>query len=409
MSKKHRIPLPSHLATRDSSVTHDGQLSNFYVEDTPLGKMIVKRPGLTNNIALGPCIAQGSTFFNSNNYFICSNTLYINPQTSTPPTCAAPGSVFTFGAASENLYATFDPITKNIWASNELNTHTLTVYNSTTGAVVQTITIPATSGDTTAIFYVAATRKMMAVSTASAVGIPNFFVINPDTYAIENSIITSTGSGVTWDTLCLDNTTTKLVAYNGNALGGGGNFSIGYLSLTPLINDYPITGIVELDAVYAPDIPVFALLAPGHVTLISDFAGAKTATDFAYNNDTAIPPTAYDTKRKNFWVFERGTHKLFFINVNGSAIGSSTLVTTLPANPLQVTYDASRDVLWATFDDGTYRKISPSDGSILRTFMGSSTGTVNSLAGNRLLLRDSCTLIQCDGGGATGFHVLGIQ
>lgn len=412
MTENKRIPLPSHLATRDSTLGKDGILKNFYEESTPLGEMIVKRPGQANSIALGPCVAQGSTFFNGNDYFICSNVVYVNPPgSSSPPVCPVPGSTSNFGNANTNTFATIDPVTGLIWASESPNIHKVAVYNPTTGALVTEISIPSTSGDTQKIFYVTASRKMVMPSTGTS-GVVNFFVINPDSYVVEKSLVTGTGAGWQGATAALDNATTKIVVYNSSAIGGGGNLDVDYITYAVSgANPYPILGNPVSDSVHSPDLPIFALLGVGYIYFISDIGGSITSTQYTFTASSfkANAPTCYDIKRKYFWIVEPDTHNLYFIPVSGGTPGTKTLVSTLPAQTNQICYDPGRDVLWATFGDGMLRKISPADGSILFTTSGANTSFFPGLVGTKLLLLNECTLIQNSGQSGNSFTKIGIQ
>jgi len=71
-----RMPLAAILATRDASVTKDGLLVNCYEEQTPLGTMIIKRPGLQTIANLGLGCAQGAISFNGEALFIKSDKVY---------------------------------------------------------------------------------------------------------------------------------------------------------------------------------------------------------------------------------------------------------------------------------------------------------------------------------------------
>lgn len=59
-----RFPLTAILANRDSTVTKDGLLVNCYEEKTPIGDMVVKRPGLEFYTNYGLGCAQGAISFN---------------------------------------------------------------------------------------------------------------------------------------------------------------------------------------------------------------------------------------------------------------------------------------------------------------------------------------------------------
>lgn len=409
MTEKTRISLPTDLATRDATVSHDGLLQNLYEENTPIGPMIVKRPGLTNNIALGACVAQGSTFFNNNNYFICSNTLYVNPTALNPPTCPVPGSASTFGNGNVNYFAALDPVTGFLWAGQTANIHKLAVYNPTTGALVTEISVGVAGADIVGVFYNPSTRVMVAVGT-NTFGNPNFFVFNPDTYAILQSLVTGTGAGWQGQTVCLDNAASKWVIYNENALGGGGNYSVDMITFAVSgANPYPIAGDPIFDFVYASDIPVFVVMGQSTFHLIADFAGVKSKTDVTVASSGSITPTTYDPTRKNFWYVETDTNKLFSININGTLIGNPVLLTILPSQIRQIVYDQSRDVLWGTFADGNVRKISPSTGAILATLPGADTFSAPQGAGQRLFLIGGCTLIQNTARPGASFNKIGIQ
>ncbi len=59
-----RIPLTTALAPRDATATTDGRLTNCYRETTPLGEMLVKRPGLSLAWNAGLGCAQGAIAYN---------------------------------------------------------------------------------------------------------------------------------------------------------------------------------------------------------------------------------------------------------------------------------------------------------------------------------------------------------
>ena len=412
MIKNKRIPLPSHLATRDSTLGKDGILKNFYEESTPLGEMIVKRPGQANSIALGPCVAQGSTFFNNNNYFICSNIIYVNPPgITTPPICPIPGSSANFGNANSNVFGFYDPVTGYIWASEVGNIHKIAIYNPVTASLVTEITIPSASGDTQGIFYMPNIRKMFTVTTAT-LGTNNLFVINPDTYAIEQSLSVPGGGGWQMAALCLDNVSDFIACYNGSLLDVGSAGSVNYLTYaTSGAGAYPVAGVPISDFVYAPTLPVFAVLGTNTVVLISHFGNVKAATSFTFSSlsNASILPTAFDTVRQRFWVAESATGNLYYIPVTALTVGTKTLLSTIPAAFTQICYDSFRDVLWVTSTDGNLRKISPSTGAVVGTFSGASTFVQPGLVGTRLILSDSCTLIQNSGQGGNSFTKIGIQ
>ena len=71
-----RMPLAAILATRDATTDKDGLLTNCYEEQTPLGTMIIKRPGLRTISNLGLGCAQGAISFNGEALFIKSDKVY---------------------------------------------------------------------------------------------------------------------------------------------------------------------------------------------------------------------------------------------------------------------------------------------------------------------------------------------
>lgn len=70
-----RLPLPQILATRDAAVAKDGLLSNCYEEATPIGDMIVQRPGYTVQNSFGIGCAQGGITYDGQAVWIIADTL----------------------------------------------------------------------------------------------------------------------------------------------------------------------------------------------------------------------------------------------------------------------------------------------------------------------------------------------
>lgn len=72
-----RLPLNQILATRDSSANKDSILKNCYHEETPLGPMIVKRPGFSLSDSLGVGCAQGGISYDGQAIWVVSDTLHV--------------------------------------------------------------------------------------------------------------------------------------------------------------------------------------------------------------------------------------------------------------------------------------------------------------------------------------------
>lgn len=71
-----RLPLVSILANRDHNIVQDGLLVNCYHEATPIGDMVVKRPGLVVEESLGTGCAQGSITYNGNAVWVQDDQLW---------------------------------------------------------------------------------------------------------------------------------------------------------------------------------------------------------------------------------------------------------------------------------------------------------------------------------------------
>lgn len=75
-----RLSLPSVLASRDATGNKDGLLTNCYCEKTPIGDMIVKRPGYAVQGNTGTGCAQGAVTFNGQALFIKGDAIQSNFQ-----------------------------------------------------------------------------------------------------------------------------------------------------------------------------------------------------------------------------------------------------------------------------------------------------------------------------------------
>jgi hypothetical protein len=397
--KKHRIPLPSHLATRDPTLSHDGNLQNFYEEDTPIGKMVVKRPGQTNNVALGPCLAQGSTFFNNNSYFICSNVIYVNPTPTTTPSCPAPGSAISWGSG---FFAMLDPVTNFVWTSDAQNT-VVNVYDPTDQSLKASITNPAGSlGGPAGLFYLSTIRSFVT-SSGNALSNPDVWIIDAGTYAITHTVDFAGGSGYAPFFPSQIPFTNIVVDYSNNNFGGAGNFSFVIGTYTgSAANPYPVfVSPPNAPKDYLP-IPNMQLVSyyNGNNIWIVNFASPATFTTYTTAGSTDVSQQTYDTIRKRIWYVDVTSNALTYIDLSAGVAGSQVIVSTLAQTIKQIVYDPQRDVLWcAASGSGDILKVSPSTGAVLKTYPGVGTGASAPLnVGTRLVLWKSCSLIQNTGG-----------
>jgi hypothetical protein len=70
-----RLQLVNILATRDSTVTKDGLLTNCYKESTPIGDMIIKRPGYSIRDSFGVGCAQGGITYDGQAIWVIADAL----------------------------------------------------------------------------------------------------------------------------------------------------------------------------------------------------------------------------------------------------------------------------------------------------------------------------------------------
>jgi len=88
-----RKSLPVQLSSRDSTAAKDGLLTNCYVETTPAGACIVKRPGYTLSASLTAGQAQGGITFNGAALWVVGDAISGAPA-------VISGSTWTAGAAA---------------------------------------------------------------------------------------------------------------------------------------------------------------------------------------------------------------------------------------------------------------------------------------------------------------------
>lgn len=72
-----RLPLVGPIETRDSTLSKDADVVNLYAESTPIGPMLVKRPGYTLNSDISGSVAQGAVRFITSVYAVVDNTLQL--------------------------------------------------------------------------------------------------------------------------------------------------------------------------------------------------------------------------------------------------------------------------------------------------------------------------------------------
>lgn len=198
-----RLPLAQILAPRDATSSKDGMLKNCYKEDTPIGQMIVKRPGLTITQQFTEGCAQGAIDYTGTPLFIIGDAVAGAPaaltgaswtaKTTTPkPTSgtfgsgASPGSLVSFGG---NLYS--------IGGKNASDT-SISVYKSIdNGASWSTISTPWTSTsfmiDTQAACVLGTKMYAFGMTTST----PRSVYSSPDgiTWTLETSNLTGGVTG----------------------------------------------------------------------------------------------------------------------------------------------------------------------------------------------------------------------
>ena len=96
--EKKRIPIDTVLASRDATLNSDGLLVNCYVESSPLGKMVVKRPGVQAYQQYTAGTGQGAFNFNGAPLYIIGDTLQPAGH-ALAPTVA--GQTFTFSVLQQ--------------------------------------------------------------------------------------------------------------------------------------------------------------------------------------------------------------------------------------------------------------------------------------------------------------------
>jgi hypothetical protein len=96
--EKKRIPIDTILSSRDPSLVSDGLLVNCYVETSPLGKTVVKRPGLAAYQQYPAGVGQGAFNFDASPLFIIGDVLQPVGKALSPTKAGQP---FTFSVLQQ--------------------------------------------------------------------------------------------------------------------------------------------------------------------------------------------------------------------------------------------------------------------------------------------------------------------
>ncbi len=178
--------MASVLATRDSAVTKDSILTNCYLENSPTGKQVVKRPGYSLRNSFGVGCAQGGITYNGQAIWIIADQLVTGgsgipvlsafSSATTPPKPSAGQSGNTSGYLVSHGGALY-----SIGGRNTADT-TISVYKSiNNGTSWSTISTPWT------------TNVMARANAAASFGV-NIFAGG----LVTNRGVYSSPDGVTW-------------------------------------------------------------------------------------------------------------------------------------------------------------------------------------------------------------------
>jgi hypothetical protein len=236
-----RLDLSAILANRDSSISKDGLLVNAYLENTPLGKMIQKRPGLLSTWNAGLGCAEGAITYNGKALVVVGGSW--GTTTQAPPTYS-PGTSWSLFVASPNMPATNSSVAtnnnpslasvsgrllsigntstfgtgQNVYASDDNGSTWSSIASSVTGpqgSLLNTVNLTATIGTSVYIYLVGTspgvwksidsgvTWTNVASVTLGGGSNPSAWVVHSDDkiYSFSANVVESSPDGVTWTTV----------------------------------------------------------------------------------------------------------------------------------------------------------------------------------------------------------------